>query len=133
MTIAIEDAGFTPDQVDYVNAHGTSTALNDAMETRAIRRALGAAADNVAVSSTKSMLGHLLGATGAVEIILTALAVQNDVAPPTINYQTPDPDCDLYYVPNEPKRMTIARAMSNTLGFGGHNASLLVCKPDLRD
>jgi len=130
MSRAMEDAGVSPDQVDYINAHGTSTLLNDAMETKAIHKALGAAADSVAVSSTKSMLGHLLGATGGVELILAALAVHNDIAPPTINYHTPDPDCDLFYVPNESKRMTITHAMSNTLGFGGHNASLVLRKAD---
>ena len=130
MILAMQDAGVTPEQVDYINAHGTSTPLNDAMESKAIRKAFGAEADNVAVSSTKSMLGHLLGATGAVELVLCALAVQNDIAPPTINYHHPDPECDLYYVPNEPKRMTINIALSNTLGFGGHNATLAVRKYD---
>jgi 3-oxoacyl-[acyl-carrier-protein] synthase II len=130
MIRALHDAGIQPDQVDYINAHGTSTPLNDAMESRAIRKALGGAADKVAVSSTKSMLGHMLGAAGGVEMILTALAVRDDVAPPTINYKTPDPDCDLYYVPNEAKRMTITYAMSNTLGFGGHNATLVLKKCD---
>ena len=130
MTLAMQDAGVEPEQVDYINAHGTSTSLNDPVETRAIRLALGAAADKVAVSSTKSMLGHLLGAAGGVEIILTALAVHHDIAPPTINYVTPDPECDLFYVPNEAKRMTINVAISNTLGFGGHNGTLLVRKCD---
>ena len=130
MSRAMKDAGITPEQVDYINAHGTSTQLNDVMETRAVHRAFGAAAGKVAASSTKSMLGHLLGATGGVEAVILALAVRDDIVPPTINHHTPDPECDLDYVPNEARKMTVARAMSNTLGFGGHNASIVVCKCD---
>jgi len=129
MTKALEDAGVAPDELSYINAHGTSTTLNDSMESRAIRRALGPVADNVPVSSTKSMLGHLLGAAGGVEFVVVTLAVFNDVAPPTINYTTPDPDCDLPdYIPNTAREMTINAAISNTFGFGGHNAALVVGK-----
>jgi len=129
MTTALEDAELAPDQLSYINAHGTSTPLNDVMESRAIRSALGPAVDNVAVSSTKSMLGHLLGAAGGVEFIITTLVVAKDIVPPTINYTTPDPECDLPdYVPNAARRMTVNAAMSTTLGFGGHNASVVVRK-----
>jgi len=128
MRKALEDGGVNPGDLTYINAHGTSTPLNDVMESRAIRLALGSAADNVAVSSTKSMLGHLLGATGGVEFAICALVVYNGVIPPTINYKTPDPECDLDYVPNVAREKTVNYAMSNTLGFGGHNASVLIGK-----
>ncbi|NQT21553.1 MAG: beta-ketoacyl-ACP synthase II [Planctomycetes bacterium] len=129
MTKALNDGKVPPDQLSYINAHGTSTALNDAMETKAIRKALGPAADNVAVSSTKSMIGHLLGAAGGVEFVIATLAVVNDIVPPTINYNTPDPDCDLPdYVPNTAREMKVNTALSNTFGFGGHNATVLVGK-----
>jgi len=128
ITKAIKDAEIDPGQLTYINAHGTSTQLNDATESKAIRRALGSQADSVAVSSTKSMLGHLLGAAGGVEFVICALAVHHDVIPPTINYRTPDPECDLDYVPNVAREVTVNYAMSNTLGFGGHNASVVVGK-----
>jgi len=129
MSNAIADAGLEPGDISYVNAHGTSTPLNDAIETRAIKTALGEdAARKVAISSTKSMTGHLLGAAGAVEAVISALAIQNDIVPPTINYSTPDPDCDLDYVPNEARKMTVNSVISNSLGFGGHNVSLVVRK-----
>jgi 3-oxoacyl-[acyl-carrier-protein] synthase II len=125
MKLAIEDAGLTAEDVDYVNAHGTSTPLNDKGETLAIKKALGnEKAYKTAVSSTKSMTGHMLGAAGGVEAIICALAIRDSIAPPTINYTTPDPDCDLDYVPNVARKMNIDVALSNSLGFGGHNATL---------
>ncbi|MGI6488602.1 MAG: beta-ketoacyl-ACP synthase II [Syntrophomonadaceae bacterium] len=126
--MAMQEAGVTPDQVDYINAHGTSTEFNDAMETRALKKVLGARAYEVAVSSSKSMVGHMLGAAGAVELIAAALACCHDMVPPTINYTTPDPECDLDYVPNQARSMPVRVAMSDSLGFGGHNAVLLVRK-----
>ena len=128
MKKALADAGLNPEDLAYINAHGTSTQLNDAMESKAIRSALGTYARKVAISSTKSMLGHLLGAAGGVEFIIATLAVHHNVIPPTINYHTPDPDCDLDYVPNVAREITVNAAMSNTLGFGGHNASVIVAK-----
>lgn len=123
--LAIADAGLTADDVDYINAHGTSTPLNDKGETLAIKKALGEEkAYKVAVSSTKGMTGHMLGAAGGVEAAICALAIRDGVAPPTINYTTPDPDCDLDYVPNEKREMEINVALSNSLGFGGHNGTL---------
>ena len=125
MKLAIKDAGLTADDVDYINAHGTSTPLNDKGETLAIKKALGEEkAYKTAVSSTKSMTGHMLGAAGGVEAAICALAIREGVAPPTINYTTPDPDCDLDYVPNKKREMEINVALSNSLGFGGHNATL---------
>jgi len=125
MTLAIADAGLTADDIDYISAHGTSTPLNDKGETLAIKKALGEEkAYATAVSSTKSMTGHMLGAAGGVEAAICALAIRDGVAPPTINYNTPDPDCDLDYVPNEKREMDINIALSNSLGFGGHNATL---------
>ncbi|MDP6962130.1 MAG: beta-ketoacyl-ACP synthase II [Dehalococcoidia bacterium] len=125
MKWAIEDAGITPDKVDYINAHGTSTPLNDKYETIAMKRMYGDHAYNLAISSTKSMTGHLLGAAGAIEAAFTVLAIKNDIVPPTINIENPDPDCDLNYVPNTAKKQPVNVAMSNSLGFGGHNASLV--------
>src|SRR5262245_56925938 len=120
---ALKDAGEEPSAVSYVNAHGTSTPLNDAAETAAIKAVLGdEQAHRIAVSSTKSMTGHMLGAAGAVEGAVCALAIQRGVVPPTIHYQTEDPDCDLDYVPNEPRELDVTFAMSNSFGFGGHNA-----------
>ena len=120
---ALDDAGVEPSDVDYVNAHGTSTQLNDASETNALKAALGdEAAHEVAVSSTKSMTGHMLGAAGAVEAAVCALAVNRGVMPPTIHYRTPDPDCDLDYVPNEAREAEVRLAISNSFGFGGQNA-----------
>ncbi|HJS26405.1 MAG TPA: beta-ketoacyl-[acyl-carrier-protein] synthase II, partial [Actinomycetota bacterium] len=125
MTWALRDAGEEPEAVTYVNAHGTSTPLNDAAETAAIKAALGdQVAHRVAISSTKSMTGHMLGAAGAVEGAVCALAIQNGTVPPTIHYDTPDPDCDLDYVPNEARSVDVRLALSNSFGFGGHNAAV---------
>lgn len=125
MRLALADAGVPADQVDYINAHGTSTELNDRCETMAIKAALGdTAARRVAISSTKSMIGHLLGAAGGVESIVCALAMHRGVVPPTINYTTPDPDCDLDYVPNQARELRVRACLKNSLGFGGHNATL---------
>jgi 3-oxoacyl-[acyl-carrier-protein] synthase II len=125
MSLALADAGMMPEEIVYINAHGTSTVSNDAIETRAIKRAFGAHAKNLAVSSTKSMLGHMLGAAGAVEAAVTALAVRDGVIPPTINLENPDPACDLDYVPQQARECTISAALSNSLGFGGANAALV--------
>ena len=125
MQLAMADAGLTPADVDYINAHGTSTELNDAGETKAIKLALGEErARRIAVSSTKSMTGHLLGAAGGVESVVCALAIRDGVLPPTINYTTPDPACDLDYVPNVARKGKIRACLNNSLGFGGHNATL---------
>ncbi len=128
MTKAMEEAGLAPGEIDYINAHGTSTVLNDKSETKAVKLAFGDAAGKLAISSTKSMTGHLLGASGAVEAVITTLAVQKDCIPPTVNYKVPDEECDLDIVPNELRRSTVRAAMSNSLGFGGHNASLIFKK-----
>ena len=125
MKWAIEDAGITPDKVDYINAHGTSTPLNDKYETIAMKRMYGDHAYKLAISSTKSMTGHLLGAAGGIEAAFTVLTIKNGIVPPTINIDNPDPDCDLNYVPNTAKKQPVNVAMSNSLGFGGHNASLI--------
>ncbi len=126
MRRALRDAELAPDDVDYINAHGTSTPLNDPNETRAIKAVFGDAARAVSVSSTKSATGHMLGAAGGVEFIACTLAVQNGVVPPTINYVTPDPECDLDYTPNTPRERTVRAAISNSSGFGGHNATLAI-------
>ncbi len=128
MALAMEDAGLQPEDIDYINAHGTSTPYNDKIETKAIKRVFGDKAHDVAISSSKSMTGHMLGATGAVEAIICALAIRDEIAPPTINYTTPDPDCDLDYVPNQLREMEIKAVLSNSLGFGGHNATLCFTK-----
>ncbi len=125
MQNTLEDAGVTPDQVSYINAHGTSTPHNDRLETMAIKKLFGDHARKVPISSTKSMVGHLLGAAGAVEAGIAALALQRQVVPPTINYETPDPDCDLDYVPNESRSVKLQYVLSNSFGFGGTNAALL--------
>jgi 3-oxoacyl-[acyl-carrier-protein] synthase II len=125
MELALEDAELEPDSVDYINAHGTSTPMNDPTETKAIRSAFGDHADELKVSSTKSTTGHLLGAAGAIEAVACVLAIQRDVVPPTINYETPDPECDLDYVPNTKEELDVSVALSNTFGFGGHNATLI--------
>jgi 3-oxoacyl-[acyl-carrier-protein] synthase II len=124
MRLAFEDAGLTATDIDYINAHGTSTSLNDKGETLAIKKALGDHAYKVAISSTKGMTGHLLGAAGGIEAIVCAMAIKEGIVPPTINYETPDPDCDLDYVPNVARKMEVRAALSNSLGFGGHNATL---------
>jgi 3-oxoacyl-[acyl-carrier-protein] synthase II len=125
MLNAITDAGIKPEQIGYINAHGTSTPPNDRIETMAIKRLFGEHARKIAISSAKSMIGHLLGAAGAVEAGITSLAVERGVMPPTINYDTPDPDCDLDYVPNKVRKADFQYALSNSFGFGGTNASLL--------
>jgi 3-oxoacyl-[acyl-carrier-protein] synthase II len=128
MLNAVVDAGIKPEEVDYINAHGTSTPPNDKIETFAIKRLFGEHAGKLAVSSTKSMIGHLLGAAGAVEAGIASLAVERGILPPTINYDTPDPDCDLDYVPNKVRKGNVRYALSNSFGFGGTNASLLFKK-----
>lgn len=128
MQLALKDAGVTPDQVNYINAHGTSTSANDVTETAAIKTALGDAAYQLAVSSTKSMTGHLLGGSGGIEAVATAMAVANDKIPPTINLENPDPACDLDYVPNKSRDCTVNVAISNSFGFGGHNVTLVFKK-----
>lgn len=125
---AINDAGLQPEDIDYINAHGTSTELNDKYETMAIKEVFADHAKKLAISSTKSMTGHLLGAAGGIEMVAAALSVQNDIVPPTINYENPDPECDLDYVPNKAKNMTVRYAMSNSFGFGGQNATVLIGK-----
>jgi 3-oxoacyl-[acyl-carrier-protein] synthase II len=125
MQNALRDAGVSPDQVSYINAHGTSTPPNDRLETIAIRRLFGDRAKQIPVSSTKSMIGHLLGAAGAVEAGISVLALQEQVVPPTINYENPDPDCDLDYVPNQSREVPLEYVLSNSFGFGGTNAALL--------
>ena len=128
MAIALADAGIAPEEVDYINAHGTSTHLNDAGETAAVKAVFGDHAHALAISSTKSMTGHMLGAAGAVEAIFTALSLHDGFVPATINYQVPDPECDLDVVPNEGREKALRCALSNSLGFGGHNGSILLKK-----
>jgi len=129
LSIALRTAGLSTDEVDYINAHGTSTAYNDAIETRAIKRVFGDRAKKLAISSTKSMIGHLLGASSAVELVATALSVHEGRVHPTRNLTNPDPDCDLDYVPREAREMEVRNALSNSLGFGGHNVSICIGKP----
>ncbi len=124
--LALRYAGVNPDEVSYINAHGTATPLNDAAETLAIKAAFGDIAYNIPVSSTKSMTGHMMGATGALEAVFCVKAIRDGVVPPTINYQTPDPDCDLDYVPNQAREIPVRVALSNAFGFGGHNAVLVI-------
>ena len=128
MKVAMEEAGVKPEEITYINAHGTSTHLNDSSETQAVKTALGEAASNVMVSSTKGHTGHLLGAAGGVEAVVCAKAVEEGFVPATINYKVPDEECDLDIVPNEGRKMEVKYAMSNSLGFGGHNASILLKK-----
>ncbi|WP_379969976.1 beta-ketoacyl-ACP synthase II [Ectobacillus sp. sgz5001026] len=128
MKKAIKDAGLHPEDVDYINAHGTSTDANDKYETMAIKEVFGAHASHVAISSTKSMTGHMLGAAGAVEAVFSVKAIKDGLIPPTINYETPDPECDLDYVPNEARKQDVNVVLSNSLGFGGHNAALIFKK-----
>jgi 3-oxoacyl-[acyl-carrier-protein] synthase II len=125
MRASLKDAGIAPEQIGYVNAHGTSTPIGDALETLAIKRAFGDAAKKIPVSSTKSMTGHVLGGAGGIEAGISVLALRDQVAPPTINYENPDPACDLDYVPNEARKVTLQYALSNSFGFGGTNASLV--------
>jgi 3-oxoacyl-[acyl-carrier-protein] synthase II len=128
ISLALQDAGLEPEDVDYINAHGTSTQLNDPMETRAIRRVFGEHADKLSISSTKSMMGHLMGAAGASEAIVCAKTLETGWVHPTVNYENPDPECDLYYVPNEAKKLDPKVIISNSFGFGGHNACVIFRK-----
>jgi 3-oxoacyl-[acyl-carrier-protein] synthase II len=125
----LADAEIGVDQLDYINAHGTGTALGDVAETKAIKQVFGDRAYQIPVSSTKSAIGHLLGASGGVELVATVMALHNGILPPTINLDSPDAECDLDYVPNQARNATVHRAMSNSFGFGGHNACILVGKP----
>ena len=128
MKLAMQDAQLKPEDVDYINAHGTSTELNDKIETKAIKTAFGERARKLMVSSTKSMTGHMLGAAGGIETVVCALALRDGVIPPTINYETPDPDCDLDYVPNTARQAAVQACLNNSFGFGGHNACLALKK-----
>lgn len=130
MKIALKQSGRTEGQVGYINAHGTSTPYNDRLETLAIKRLLGDHAYSTPISSTKSMIGHTLGAAGAVEALICILAMRDSVLPPTINLETPDPDCDLDYVPNQARQAKVDFALSNSFGFGGHNVTLALAKPE---
>ena len=124
MELALADGGLSPEDIDYINAHGTSTQANDSTETGAIKKALGERAKEVAISSTKSMTGHLLGGSGGIEAVAVAMAIANDRVPPTINLTHPDPECDLDYIPNESRELQVNAALSNSFGFGGHNVTL---------
>ncbi|WP_202224119.1 beta-ketoacyl-ACP synthase II, partial [Okeania sp. KiyG1] len=128
MQLAIKDAGLTPAEISYINAHGTSTGANDPTETKAIKKALGENAYKVAISSTKSMTGHLLGGSGGIEAIATVMAIAHDKIPPTVNLDNPDPECDLDYVPNVSRAHKVEAALSNSFGFGGHNVTLVFKK-----
>jgi 3-oxoacyl-(acyl-carrier-protein) synthase len=128
MRLALQDAKVNPTEVDYINAHGTGTPLNDSAETRAIKAAFGEKAYDVPISSTKSMTGHIMGMTGALEVIFSSLAIRDGILPPTIHYQTPDPDCDLDSIPNTAREKTVNVVMSNAFGFGGHNSVLVIKK-----
>jgi 3-oxoacyl-[acyl-carrier-protein] synthase II len=128
MQIALQNAGLTIDDIDYINAHGTSTPLNDKSETAAIKTIFGSHAYEIPISSTKSMTGHLLGAAGALEAVICAKVLEEEILPPTINYEIPDPDCDLDYVPNQARKVPVNHIMSNSFGFGGHNASIIVSR-----
>jgi 3-oxoacyl-(acyl-carrier-protein) synthase len=126
MRQALDQAGLDPGEIGYLNAHGTSTQLNDKSETAAIKTVFGERAYDLAISSTKSMTGHMLGAAGAVEAIFCVKALETGLLPPTINYENPDPECDLDYVPNQARAKPVARVMSNSFGFGGHNACIIL-------
>jgi 3-oxoacyl-[acyl-carrier-protein] synthase II len=128
MALSLKNAGLTPSDIGYINAHGTSTTLNDKSETAAIKTVFGEQAYRVPISSTKSMIGHLLGAAGAIEALFCVKALQDGILPPTINYETPDPVCDLDYVPNVARPAQVKHAMTNSFGFGGHNATLIFSK-----
>jgi 3-oxoacyl-[acyl-carrier-protein] synthase II len=130
MENAIADAGMGREDIQYINAHGTSTPFGDVAETLAMKRVFGDNAGKLAISSTKSMTGHLLGAAGGIEAVFSVLALRDQVAPPTINLENPDPECDLDYVPNTAREMKIGAVMSNSFGFGGTNATLILRKPD---
>ncbi len=125
MRFALEDARLNPEDIDYINAHGTSTPLNDRCETTAIKTVFKEHADKLAISSTKSMVGHMLGAAGGIEAVFLALSIRDQVAPPTINLHEPSPECDLDYVPNTARDMRIGYGLSNSFGFGGHNVALV--------
>ena len=129
MKNTLNDAGVNADEIDYINAHGTSTPLGDKVETIAVKRVFGEQAKKVAISSTKSMTGHLLGAAGGLEMGILALTVRHGIIPPTINYEEPDPDCDLDYVPNVAREVNVRYALTNSFGFGGTNGCLLLKKP----
>jgi len=126
MQLALKNAKLNPTDIDYINAHGTSTDLGDAAETMAVKKVFGEHARKLAISSTKSMIGHLLGASGGVELIATIMSIKDSVVHPTINLDTPDPACDLDYVPKVARKMPVRHALSNSFGFGGHNSSLVV-------
>jgi 3-oxoacyl-(acyl-carrier-protein) synthase len=128
MRLAMLSAAVNPEDIDYISAHGTATPLNDLSETRAIKAAFRELAYNIPVSSTKSMTGHMMGATGALEAIFCAKAVGQNIIPPTINYHTPDPECDLDYVPNQARELPVRVVLSNSFGFGGHNSVLVIRK-----
>ena len=128
MSLALQNAGLKPEDINYINAHGTSTYLNDKSETSAIKTVFGEQAYKIPVSSTKSMTGHLLGASGALEAVISTMAILDNILPPTINYETPDPVCDLDYVPNQPRKAQPNYIMSNSFGFGGHNATLILSR-----
>jgi 3-oxoacyl-[acyl-carrier-protein] synthase II len=125
MRAAIKDAKLTPEDIGYVNAHGTSTPLGDVIETRALKRLFGESAKQVPISSTKSMTGHLLGGAGGLEAGISVLALRDQILPPTINLETPDPECDLDYIPNHARKASVEYALSNSFGFGGTNAALI--------
>ena len=125
MQLALEDGGFSLDDIGYINAHGTSTELNDKNETKAIKTIFGEQAYKIPISSTKSMTGHLMGAAGSVEAVFCVKIFETDMLPPTINYENPDPECDLDYIPNQARAAHVDHIMSNSFGFGGHNATLI--------
>ena len=130
MSLAIQDADLTPEKISYINAHGTSTHLNDSGETKAIHQVFGEHSGSVMVSSTKGVTGHLLGGAGGVEAVISVKTLMEQTVPPTANYKVPDPECDLDYVPNEPRKTEVNYVLSNSLGFGGHNASIIFGKVD---
>ena len=133
MKLALEDGGFAPEEIGYINAHGTSTELNDKNETAAIKTIFGEAAYKIPVSSTKSMTGHMMGAAGSVEAVFCVQALQTDMLPPTMNYENPDPNCDLDYVPNQARSEKVEHIMSNSFGFGGVNSTLIFAQHDFVD
>ena len=128
INLALKDANLNPQDIDYINAHGTSTHANDKAETQAIKKVFGAHAYKIPISSTKSMIGHTIGAAGAIEALVSSLVIKNDIIPPTINYTHKDPECDLDYVPNEARKAKVSRVLSNSFGFGSSNACLILTK-----